>query len=1315
MAVLINGLTAVHQNSQGKLNTTDVCLTPPFGIPIPFSNLAQSKDIQQAAQSVFINGYPMGHLKSIFAQSSGDAGGIAGISSGTINSQAEFLQGSPNVFVEGQPAVRANDPMVSNNRNTASAPLNQQPVNMDANVSPETVSEQATPTTSNVIDIDRIGVGHLNVLSSVAAYDAQSATQHAVGLQGDPNLNSASMVRHTLANVADTQTQLALQVMGQDGTIDIPLTTNPITLRDIKQTAPATGQAPHCLIPCRLAWQTLPYSQQLTITAGDLSDIARFGETTRQKIYQDLIKNTSADFAQTPWDQLISRPINQYINALLKAQISERLPRGWLYIYKDGFLWRELVINENGTYNEVDLLQEAGKPKRHASGLATDSVVLPYKINNTTPQLEIAYSPMQWTWSRINYWGGMDANDPRIVAANPKPAMPSSLPAAKQAADRSKRFIKLDLSAFADANATVGKTHSNEKEPIIVLRDSDGLPTILLPSALDIANRLTTDIQGLMLQLEGSRQTAMQDPYFSSALLAYRTYFDVRNAHTQTTTIPNPDAMMPGVNGMIPATTTTSVANANLEAAQYLDKNKLETLLRVEERHTIRELIKQLQITLSNVLENKIVNQPFGVVDTFSDLTANSDYNYTVPYLALAGFLSATTFNPDFIDTGLDIVTNKKSTPYTPAGFTWANQLTESGNNWFNLIFPDDATLQQFDQDYAADTALGDHITLDKIIETDAGDGSFNLAAYIQTARGLTESYEMFDVSIATILRALTKATDVDNQANVFTHLAGWLRATAQPNTVGIKTAQTGAIPDGYRIVGMEHEALNKYSETVINRVPKTDIHVAPLTHEEKMAYSSAIQEGKPLPYSLQQRVAEQPIDLIYRGAANDANNGKVMMQFTSANVSVNPGASPNVLSLANTSATELAQHIYDDMTTGEVGKKINTTVFIQPVNVAYQTLVGLDRGMKTINLGLRAYNLIQLKSGLEKHTDWSAKLGYFFETIGYFAYSIEDLYLSFYNIEKINELYTNIFKMSENRIKGFRDFWLSISGSALTPLAFTGIVANMLDFAFAFCDLITQLRDKNKQEATLTGLRMGVDALTALGIFMRYIPTDIEKETLPTFIRGLLWADEVLLGVDPLLWVLNVAIVFIVIYQGNKTPFDDWAKASPFATSPASPPLDNQTALAKLLTVLFTPTLRLVRVPNQQNKQYESIYLDVAMPFFQPNAMQLHVKTAMNRKQYGVMSTPYASTMVDEGTESIVNLVPSRIEEQCNTAGNIQGMRYYYDAIPINPNDTSTGQNSTFYEASYQSEVSLFLMDYDCSLPPAEAGQTAVFRASLG
>jgi hypothetical protein len=109
--VVINGLTAVHAGSGGVLNTVDVCKVPNKCRANTFNNVALSSDAAQTAGSVIVNG--------------------------NIKQKAEFITFSNNVFIEGIPAVRQTDLMVSNNRNTPPAPLQQPGAGQPPALSPQ--------------------------------------------------------------------------------------------------------------------------------------------------------------------------------------------------------------------------------------------------------------------------------------------------------------------------------------------------------------------------------------------------------------------------------------------------------------------------------------------------------------------------------------------------------------------------------------------------------------------------------------------------------------------------------------------------------------------------------------------------------------------------------------------------------------------------------------------------------------------------------------------------------------------------------------------------------------------------------------------------------------------------------------------------------------------------------------------------------------------------------------------------------------------------------------------------------------------------
>jgi hypothetical protein len=180
MTVFANGKPIVHQGAKGKATFIDVCLTPPLGIPIPFSNLAQTEDLDKCAQTVFINNKPIAHEKSIFKKTSGDEGGIAGVASGTINSIAKFLKGSPDVFVEDFAVVRHGDLVVSNNNNTPSSPIVVPGMEMPPQLKSQYDAQKKTKPTPYVKDVDMIGA-NLNTLDQMCGFTDDLAITNQLG------------------------------------------------------------------------------------------------------------------------------------------------------------------------------------------------------------------------------------------------------------------------------------------------------------------------------------------------------------------------------------------------------------------------------------------------------------------------------------------------------------------------------------------------------------------------------------------------------------------------------------------------------------------------------------------------------------------------------------------------------------------------------------------------------------------------------------------------------------------------------------------------------------------------------------------------------------------------------------------------------------------------------------------------------------------------------------------------------------------------------------------------------------------------------
>ena len=131
----VNSRTVVHKSSNGIVTVfPDVCKTPTPGgpVPIPYPNIAMSKDTAKGSKSVKMDRNPIMLKGSNFSTSTGDEPGtLKGIVSSQTKGKAEFVNYSFDVKVEGKNVPRLGDMMVQNKGgapNTAPIPEMQPPI-----------------------------------------------------------------------------------------------------------------------------------------------------------------------------------------------------------------------------------------------------------------------------------------------------------------------------------------------------------------------------------------------------------------------------------------------------------------------------------------------------------------------------------------------------------------------------------------------------------------------------------------------------------------------------------------------------------------------------------------------------------------------------------------------------------------------------------------------------------------------------------------------------------------------------------------------------------------------------------------------------------------------------------------------------------------------------------------------------------------------------------------------------------------------------------------------------------------------------------
>ncbi|MCP3136791.1 PAAR-like domain-containing protein [Pyxidicoccus xibeiensis] len=128
--VFVNGMTPVTTESGGRVvGFPDVCKAPGPGgpMPIPFPNIALSRDLESGSRTVRINGAPVALKDSHIGSSTGNEAGTAGggVVSGKTKGRAHPVTFSLDVRIEGKPVVRNFDLFTLNDHNTAPFPIMQ--------------------------------------------------------------------------------------------------------------------------------------------------------------------------------------------------------------------------------------------------------------------------------------------------------------------------------------------------------------------------------------------------------------------------------------------------------------------------------------------------------------------------------------------------------------------------------------------------------------------------------------------------------------------------------------------------------------------------------------------------------------------------------------------------------------------------------------------------------------------------------------------------------------------------------------------------------------------------------------------------------------------------------------------------------------------------------------------------------------------------------------------------------------------------------------------------------------------------------------
>lgn len=197
----------------------------------------------------------------------------------------------------------------------------------------------------------------------------------------------------------------------------------------------------------------------------------------------------------------------------------ENAAYGYYYIYINGFLWREIAALADKQLSDVDLSLYHSQDFRPHTSVFNQDILLPRKIIGLfgsaaaaqTPDVQIAFSRVQWSWEYITALGGMYESDSRL---SKKPLLGKCDDTQTASRYRTKRMQSLDLS-----NAPNWGSIKN----MDVL---GGKVNVFIHDVLGIAQaqKVTADYY---VQVLKNHQTQLEsNGFYKSAMLAHQLYFN---------------------------------------------------------------------------------------------------------------------------------------------------------------------------------------------------------------------------------------------------------------------------------------------------------------------------------------------------------------------------------------------------------------------------------------------------------------------------------------------------------------------------------------------------------------------------------------------------------------------------------------------------------------------------------------------------------------------------------------------------------------------------------------------------------------------
>ncbi len=439
---------------------------------------------------------------------------------------------------------------------------------------------------------------------------------------------------------------------------------------------------------------------------------------------------------------------------------------GRLYIFVGGYLWRELVVSDDGnTFRDINLAKYQGCDQRPPDdGMETEigAITVPHRLNGGPVLLQIAFSEIPWSWALIEILGGLADEDPRYL-----PDLPEHAPY-RWHRDNVDHALRLQRTTLLNVNSFDGQgspdtlkqtaligawqanNHYNQPDengllalPQLSRADiQDNLPVAALQDPLGIANNMvgliqlhTEELKSHLASIEGDPDLpdlADADPnscinpnaidkeeHGKSALYAYQLLFNEElHEWSQTRRGRRYDDKSPHARNL-------------RAAASRIDRSELEKILRVEERRELRQHIRSLRQALVHWLEGNLADgspansdQPLLVScpQALLDLawlpvpdqnqhlqvadwdSPHTTPDYSVLWASINGILSGAGPDPIVIDGSYDASPDTDYNPDNDPIQIWLADILETGHPLHEALFPGPGQIP-LEQDYQPDTS----------------------------------------------------------------------------------------------------------------------------------------------------------------------------------------------------------------------------------------------------------------------------------------------------------------------------------------------------------------------------------------------------------------------------------------------------------------------------------------------------------------------------------------------------------------------------------------------------------------------------------